>query len=276
MDRFNRFRSENRFTAGSGDPETFSDIVMGLLFRQRGGLAAQHDALAELSQLWQLQLLFQLLLSRQYDLQQLLSGCLEVGQQANFFEHRVGQVLCFVHDEHGGFTRTVTIEKPLVEPHQLLTLVPRLAGNSELREYEIEQLIRIHPGIKEKRSSYAPLLQPGQKAVYERSFSRADFTGERDEAFPILNAIHQPAQRFLDLFSKKEIARIWIDVERIFFQPEIAFVHWSLDSRRRFSGCAARNIDSLTHKPDPARRSHFLQSRIIAAQKVSRARRIRA
>src|SRR5713226_2506700 len=181
---------------------------MGLLFRQRGGLAAQHDALAELSQLWQL-----------------LSGCLEVGQQANFFEHRVGQVLCFVHDEHGGFTGTVTIEKPLIEPHQLLTLGPRLAGNTELSQYEIEQLIRIHPGIKKKRSPYAPLLQPGEKAVYERSFSRADFTGERDEAFPILNAIHQPAQRFLDLFSKKEIARIWIDVERIFFQPEIALVH---------------------------------------------------
>src|SRR6266851_1627489 len=173
---------------------------MGLLFRQRGGLAAQHDALAELSQLWQLQLLFQLLLSRQYDLQQLLSGCLEVGQQANFFEHRVGQVLCFVHDEHGGFTGTVTIEKPLIEPHQLLTLGPRLAGNTELRQYEIEQLIRIHPGIKEKRGSYAPLLQPGEKAVYERSFSRADFTCKSDKALSVLDAIHQPTQRFFYFF----------------------------------------------------------------------------
>ena len=60
----------------------------------------------------------------------------------------MGQVLRFVHDEHGRFTGTVTIEKPLIESHQLLTLVLRFAGNTELRQNEIEHLIRIHPGIK--------------------------------------------------------------------------------------------------------------------------------
>src|SRR6266436_6113406 len=173
MDSVNGLRAENQFTACSSDPEPLGDVVMGLLFRQRARLTAEHDALPELSQFRQLQLLFQLLLSRQYDLQQLLRGCLEVGQQPNLFKHRVGQVLCFVHDEHGGFTGTVTLEKPLIEPHQLLTLGPRLAGNTELRQYEIEQLIRIHPGIKKKRGSNAPLLQPAEKAVYNLSFSVA-------------------------------------------------------------------------------------------------------
>jgi hypothetical protein len=68
-------------------------------------------------------------------------------------------------------------------------------------------------------------MQPLDEAVYECSFARADFTGERDEAFAILDTIHQPAQRFFDLFGKKKVARIWIDVERILFQPEIALIH---------------------------------------------------
>src|SRR5713226_5301309 len=196
MDRFNGFRTENQFTAGSRDSQPFGDVVMGLLFGQRDRLTAQHDALAELSQLWQLQLLFQLLLPRQHDLQQFLRGCLEVGQQPNFFEHGVSQILRFVHNEHGGFTGTVTLKKPLIEPRELLALRRRLAGNTEIRQNEIEQLIRIHPGIKEKRSSYPPLMQPGEKAVYERSFSRADFTCKSDKALSVLDAIHQPTQRF--------------------------------------------------------------------------------
>src|SRR5229473_4820481 len=68
-------------------------------------------------------------------------------------------------------------------------------------------------------------MQPVDKTVYECSFSRADFTGERDESFAILDAIHQPAQRFFDLFGMKEVARIWIDIERIFFKPEKGLVH---------------------------------------------------
>jgi hypothetical protein len=68
-------------------------------------------------------------------------------------------------------------------------------------------------------------MQPVNKTVYERSFPRAHFTGKRDEAFAVLDAIHQPAQRFFDLFGKKEIARIRIYVEWIFFQPEEALIH---------------------------------------------------
>src|SRR6266576_3595910 len=118
MDRFNGFAVENRLTACSSDPQPFGDVVMGLLFRQRRRLTAEHDALAELSQLWQHQLLFQLLLSRQYDLQQFFRGCLEVGQQPNLFEHRVSQVLCFVLFVHGSFTAAVSLLTLLVAlPH---------------------------------------------------------------------------------------------------------------------------------------------------------------
>jgi hypothetical protein len=68
-------------------------------------------------------------------------------------------------------------------------------------------------------------MQPFDETVYERCLARPDFTDERDKAFTVLNAIHQPAQRFFNFFGKEEVARIWINVERIVFQSEEAFVH---------------------------------------------------
>ena len=101
---------------------------------------------------------------------------------------------------YGRFTRAVTVQKPLIEVQQLLTLGLGFTGNSELRQNEIEHLIRIHPRIKEKRRSHPPLMEPLEKLVYQRGFSRAHFTGESDKAFAILDAIHQAAQRLFDLF----------------------------------------------------------------------------
>src|SRR6202030_3323877 len=137
MDRFNSLRAKNRLSYGSRDPQSFDHVVVGLLIRQRNRLTAQHDALAKLSQLRLIQLLFQLGLTRQYDLQQLLGGGLQVGQEPDLFQNGMGQVLGFVHDEHGSFTSAITIEKPLIEPHQLLTLDTRLARNAKLRKDEI-------------------------------------------------------------------------------------------------------------------------------------------
>src|SRR5580704_11339700 len=68
-------------------------------------------------------------------------------------------------------------------------------------------------------------MQPFDEAVYECRFPRADFTNEGDKTLAVLNAIHQPAQRFFNLFGKKEVARIWIYIEWIVFQSEVAFVH---------------------------------------------------
>src|SRR5277367_208406 len=68
-------------------------------------------------------------------------------------------------------------------------------------------------------------MQPLDKTVYECSFPRAYFTDERDKALAVLNAIHQPAQGLFDLLGKKKVTRIWIDIERIVFQSEEAFIH---------------------------------------------------
>jgi hypothetical protein len=97
----------------------------------------------------------------------------------------------------------------------LLALGSRITGNTEFRQNEVEHLIRIHSGIKQKGGSNFPLLQPLEKTVDEGSFSGADFARERDKAFAVLDAIHQAAKRLFNLFGEKEVSRIWIDVERI-------------------------------------------------------------
>ncbi len=68
-------------------------------------------------------------------------------------------------------------------------------------------------------------MKPIKEAIDKRGFAGADFAGEGDKALAGLNAIHQSRQGFLDLFRQIEKARIGIDVERIFFELEEAFVH---------------------------------------------------
>ena len=66
------------------------------------------------------------------------------------------------------------------------------------------------------------------KPVYKRGFSGADFTDEGNKTLAALNPVHQPAQRFFDLFGMKEVARVWIDIEWIVFEPKETFCTWCL------------------------------------------------
>jgi len=94
-------------------------------------------------------------------------------------------------------------------------------------------------------------MQPLDEPVYESGFPRADFTDERDKALAVVNAIHQPAQRFFNLFGKKEVARIWIYIERIVFQPEVAFVHSVCTFPAcRYSASIPTDILSLLRGPE--------------------------
>ena len=68
-------------------------------------------------------------------------------------------------------------------------------------------------------------MEPIEEAVNESGFAGADFTGEGDKALAGLDAIHQTRKGFLDLVRQVKIARIRIDVERIFFEFEEPFVH---------------------------------------------------
>src|SRR4029077_11299121 len=117
--------------------------------------------------------------------------------------------------------------KPMIELQELLALRPGFAGDVELRQNEIKQLIGIHPGVEEEGRARVAVVQPVQKAIHQGGLAGTHFTGERDKSFTGLNTVHQPCQGFLDLLRKIKEAWIGVDVKRIFFQTVEALVHSS-------------------------------------------------
>ncbi len=198
---------------------------MRLLLAHRHGLATQRDALAQLPELRQLQLILKLGLAGQYDLQQFLGRSLQIGQQTDLFQHRKSEILCFVNDQHRGLARPVSLQQPVIQFQQLLAFRTVFASNFKFRQDKIKQLARVHPGIEQKRGFRSPQVQPVQQPVHQRGLPGPDLSGQRDESLAGLYSVHQPGQRFLYLFRQKQIPRIRVNVERVFFQPKEAFVH---------------------------------------------------
>jgi hypothetical protein len=122
----------------AGNAKALHDVSADFISGERIGFAAQHDALPELPQLGQLEFFLKLGLAREDDLQQLVRGSLEIGQQPNLFEHGERQVLCFIDDQHGGFAGAVALQKPVIEFHELLALRAHVAGNFKLRQDKIK------------------------------------------------------------------------------------------------------------------------------------------
>ena len=102
----------------AGDAQTLDDVLGGLVGGERLGAAPEEDALAELAHAGMTQLLFELRLTGEHDLQQLLGGGLEVGEQANLFEQLPGEVLRLVDDDDAGLIHAEALDEPAVELEQ--------------------------------------------------------------------------------------------------------------------------------------------------------------
>src|SRR6266849_7497757 len=64
-----------------------------------------------------------------------------------------------------------------------VTLGLGLTLNLKLSEDKINQLARVHPGVKKKSGTSPPMMEPVEKAVDQSGLAGADFSGERDEPF---------------------------------------------------------------------------------------------
>ena len=112
-----RFRTENIGIFGPGNAQPLLNIAAGFLERELASLGAQRDALAELPELGLIEFLFELGLSGEHDLQQFFGGSLQIGEQADFFEHLRRKILRLVHDQHGALPGLIALEQPLVQLH---------------------------------------------------------------------------------------------------------------------------------------------------------------
>src|SRR5580704_3255005 len=111
MRSFNGLRTENWFPVRSADAESFSNVGVGLLLGKRRCFATQHDSLAELPQLREVQLIIQLGLTGENYLEQFFGRSLKVCQQTNLLQNWRCKILSFVDNEHGGFACAIPLHQ---------------------------------------------------------------------------------------------------------------------------------------------------------------------
>src|SRR5207245_124461 len=193
------------------------NVIVRLVLRQWASLATNHDALPQLPELRQIQLLFELRLAGKHNLQQFLCGCLQVGEQTDLFQHWKCEILRFVKNEYRSFALAEAFQKPLIQFHQLLALGIRFTVNIKFCQHKVEQLGRVHPGVEQKCRLRCALAKPIQKPVHECCLTCPHLTRERDNAFSSLDAVHETRQCLLDLLRKKQIPRVRTDIKWVFF-----------------------------------------------------------
>ena len=117
-------RGREYFLGGAGDPQPVAHIALSFLARQGLQVISAGDSLRQLAQIGAVQQFAKFRLPDQNDLQQLLRGGLQIGQQPDLLQHLGGQVLRLVHDHDDAPPFGVGRQQPPIERiHHLLDAV---------------------------------------------------------------------------------------------------------------------------------------------------------
>src|SRR6266446_2607585 len=115
----------------------------------------------------------------------------DVGQHPKLFERLERQVLGLVDDQQDTLVVTVLRQREIADPLQQRALGEPFLGNSEPACDEMQKIVsgelRRHDLYGDKRA----LVDRRQQIVDEDSFAGADFRGDDDKAFRMMEAIDQ-------------------------------------------------------------------------------------
>src|SRR5579885_2562243 len=225
--RFDGLFRENRGTVGSADPKALRDVSGEFAPVQRMGLATDRDALPQLAEVGVAQLFVKLGLPAKDDLQEFFTGGFEVRKEAHFFKDGQSEILGFVNYEDACLPVAITLKQPLIQLHEQVAFVARLARYAEVRHHEIEELGCVELGMKDVSRRDTLLVEPVEQAVEQRRFAGAHFAGQQQKTLAAAYAIGETSESLVDLRREVKKARIGIRVKGTLAQSEEAFVHTS-------------------------------------------------
>ena len=191
-------------------------------------MVARGDALRELAQVVARQHRAQFRLPQQDDLQQLLRGGLEVGEQAHLLQRIERQVLRLVDDQHHAQPLRVGLEQVGVEyVDQRLDAAPAaFDGQPQFLADRFKQLDRRYARVQHQRHARV-LRQLLQQQAAQRGLAGADLAGQLHEAAAaaLADAETQVRERIAVTLAEEHEARIRGDRERWLGQAEVIEVH---------------------------------------------------
>ena len=116
--------------------------------RQRRGLAAKRDSLAQLEQLWLGEREVELGLAGEHDLDQLFAVHFEIQEHADFFKDLEGETLRLIDDQDGMLPGAAAREEPVVQGLAHVARVSRIFLDAEIGEDEIVEIVDVEMRIK--------------------------------------------------------------------------------------------------------------------------------
>ncbi len=174
-----------------GDAKPVAYIALRLVARQRSQVIPAGDALGKLTQIVAIQQLTQLRLADQDDLQKLLRGSFQIGEQAHLFEHVRGEILRLIDDDDDAPPLGMRRQQPVVEGVDHLFHAVAVRGLDRQPQFLADRQQEFHrrdAGIQDHRN-VGMMGDARQQRPYDRGLAGSHLAGQLDETAGLVDAV---------------------------------------------------------------------------------------
>jgi len=198
------------------------------------------DSLAQLSQVFTGEELFQFRLADQHDLDQFLPGRFQVGDKADLFQYFGGEVLGFVDYQDHDPAGAVFPEQEFVERLVQFAGFTAAGGDAEFPVDLLQEAEWRQCGVENQGGAMCLRRQLPQQGPDDGGLAGTHFAGEFDETGAGVDGVEKVGEGLLMKSAQKKEFRVWGQGERWLPKAEVVPVHY-VSSRHAVS---ARQPDS--------------------------------
>ena len=177
-------------------------------------------------------------LAQQQRLQQRMRPELEVRQHPQFFERADRQVLRFVDDQQGAASVARFLVQEQLDRREIGGLVAAGDVEPEAARGDVDHFLAVERAGDHLTHGHAIIVELLLEMRDQRRLARTDFAGDHHEAFALVEAIAEIAQRLLVRDALVIERRIGRELERPLAESIIFFVHRTDPIRNRSAGRA--------------------------------------
>src|SRR5215831_10403385 len=191
------------------------DVGTRFLLVEWPEVVGRNDALPKLLHLRALHHRAKLWLADEEALQKRLVLELKVGKHPQFFDRFGSQVLRFIDDEQRSLVLRGQLAQERLERPEQDGLVYRPDRQPICDSHCAKHVVRIELSAHELGGHDLVAVQVFEEAANDGRLARADFAGNDDEAFTLVNAVLQIRVRALVPAAAEEEGRVGIELERL-------------------------------------------------------------
>lgn len=204
------------------------NVLRGIAHTHRRQATAHRYALAELTKVMTIKDIVELRLSRQYDLDQLISLRLQVRDHAQLFEYIRSQILGLINHQDNSSSESMMMEKEQVKGIQVPETVALVRSYSEFAADAGQQLFAGKAGVEYQRTAIFFGIKLAEQRAQHRSLAGPHLSGHSDETGMTVNTVEKMRKGLTVVFAQIDKVGIGSNRERFFAESEKFTVHREL------------------------------------------------